>query len=298
MHVFVTGASGFIGSAVVAELLDAGHRVTGLARSEAAAASVRAAGAEVQRGSLDDVTSLRRGAAAADGVIHTAFIHDMSDYASAAETDRGAIRTMGEVLAESNRPLVIASGAAGLVPGQVATEDAVPEPGSFGALRFASEVTALAYAERGVRVSVVRLPPSVHGKGDHGFMAQLISIARKKGVSAYPGDGSNRWAAVHRLDAAHLFRLALEAAPARLRLHGIAEQGVPVRDIAEAIGRHTQLPVRALAAVDPVDHFGFVGNVYALDIPASSARTREWLGWRPACPGLIEDLHEGHYFAA
>jgi nucleoside-diphosphate-sugar epimerase len=296
MRVFVTGATGFIGSAIVRELIDAGHQVVGLARSDKAAAALTATGAEVHRGALDDHDSLRSGAAASDGVIHTAFIHDFSDFAAAAQTDRRAIETLGEALAGSDRPFVITSGTTGLTPGRLATEESAPDPGSAAALRFASEEAALSFAARGVRVSVVRLPPSVHGEGDHGFVPALISIARTKGVSAYPGDGANRWAAVHRLDAAQLFRLALEKAPAGTRLHGVGEEGVPVRDIAEVIGRHLQLPVTAISPEEASDHFGFLGLIFSLDTPASSTLTQKQLDWHPVRPGLIPDLDEGHYF--
>jgi nucleoside-diphosphate-sugar epimerase len=296
MRVFVTGATGFIGSAVVRELIDAGHQVVGLARSDKSAAALTAAGAEVHRGTLDDLDGLRSGAAASDGVIHTAYIHDFTDFAAAAETDRRAIETLGEALVGSARPFVITSGIADHQPGRLATEQSVPERGSFAALRFASEEAALSFAGRGVRASVVRLPPSVHGEGDHGFVPMLINIARTKGVSAYPGDGSNRWPAVHRLDAAQLFRLALQEAPAGTRLHGIGEEGVPVRDIAEVIGRHLQLPVTAISAEEAADHFGFLGPIFSLDCPASSTLTQKQLDWQPVQPGLIPDLDKGHYF--
>jgi nucleoside-diphosphate-sugar epimerase len=296
MRVFVTGATGFIGSAIVRELVDAGYQVTGLARSDAAEAALAVAGAEVHRGALDDLDSLRAGAAASDGVIHTAYHHDFSDYAAAAEADRRAIEAMGAALAGSDRPFVIASGTALLPPGRLATEDTVPEANSFGLPRYAAERAALSFAERGVRASAVRLPPTVHGEGEHGFVPLLIGIARDKGVSAYPGDGSNRWPAVHRLDAAHLFRLALEVAPAGTPLHAVGEEGVPVRRIAEAIGRHAGLPVSTVPVEEAAGHWGFLGPIFALDIPASSTLTRKQLDWQPVGPGLLADLDEGHYF--
>ncbi|MGP4100599.1 SDR family oxidoreductase [Nonomuraea sp. KM90] len=298
MRVFVTGATGFIGSAIVRELLGAGHQVVGLARSEGAVASLAAAGAEAHRGSLDDLDSLRGGAAAADGVIHTAFVHDFTDFEAAVRTDRRAIEALGEALVGTGRPFVIASGTAGLAAGRVATEDSAPDPGSFGAPRYDSEVAALSFAERGVRTSAVRLPPTVHGEGDHGFVPGLIATARAKGVSAYPGDGSNRWPAVHRLDAARLFRLALEGAPAGARLHGVAEEGVPVREIAEVIGRHLGLPVASISPEEAMEHFGFLGMVLSLDVPATSDLTRKLLDWSPDRPALLPDLEAGHYFTA
>jgi nucleoside-diphosphate-sugar epimerase len=292
MRVFVTGASGFIGSAVVSELIDAGHQVLGLARSASSADAVEAAGAHVHRGDLEDLESLRAGAESADGVIHLAFNHDFTDYAGAAETDRRAIDTLGAVLAGSDRPFVVTSGLAGFAFGRTMTEDDAADPDS----PRASEHAALAFASRGVRVAVLRLPPSVHGEGDHGFVPRLIDIAREKGVSAYPGDGSNRWPAVHRFDAARLFRLALESAPAGARLHAIGDEGLPVRDIAGTIGRHLSLPVTAIAPETAADHFGWLGVFFSLDVPASSALTRERLGWRPTQTGLLDDLEEGHYF--
>jgi nucleoside-diphosphate-sugar epimerase len=294
MRVFVTGATGFIGAAVVAELIDAGHDVVGLARSDQAAAALGSAGAEVQRGSLEDLDSLRGGAAAADGVIHTAYIHDFSRMEQAAQTDRRAIETLGAALEGSGRPLVITTGTALVNPGQVATEedraDAEAHP------RLGTERVAFGFATRGVRPVVVRPGASVHGEGDHGFVPVLIDIARTKGVSAYIGDGSNRWPAVHRLDAARLYRLGLEKAPAGSVLHAIADEGVPTRDIAEIIGRHLDVPAVSIAPEDAAEHFGWIGAFFAVDAPASSALTQERIGWTPTHVGLVADLEQGHYF--
>ena len=306
MRVFVTGASGWIGSALVPALIGAGHQVTGLARSEAAAAALVAAGAEVQRGTVDDLDTLRRAAAASDGVIHLAFKHDLvfsGGFREAADADRRAVETIGAALAGSDRPFVLASGLAGLTPGRVATErdgrdpDAAAAPLGGGPLtrRGTAHVT-LALASRGVRSSVLRLPPTVHGDGDHGFMAALVGIARDKGVSGYLGDGSNRWPAVHRLDAAHLFRLALEQAPAGSVLHAVADEGVPIRAIAAVIGRHLDLPLVSVSPTDAGDHFGWLGAFIGIDSPASSALTHALVGWQPTQPGLLEDLEQGHYF--
>jgi nucleoside-diphosphate-sugar epimerase len=296
MRVFVTGATGFIGSAVVSELIEAGHQVTGLARSDQAAAVLTAAGAAVHRGSLEDPASLRSGAVAADGVIHTAYIHDFSennDAAAYARVDRRAIETIGEALAGSGRPLVVASGLVHVAGRPATEEDDVPEVPAYPRV---SEPVALSLAGRDVRVSVVRLPPSVHGAGDHAFIPALIGIARAKGRSAYMGDGSNHWAAVHRLDAAHLFRLALEDAPAGARLHGVDDEGVPFSDIAEVIGWHLNLPVTSLSPAAAQDHFGLFALFASMDITASSALTRKQLGWEPTHPALLADLEEGHYF--
>jgi Nucleoside-diphosphate-sugar epimerases len=273
MRVFVTGAPGFIGTAVVRELLDAGHQVVGLTRSDAGAEALNEAGAEVHRGSLEDLDSLHHGAADADGVIHLAFNHGFSDFAAALTTDLHAVETMGAALEGTGKPFIITAHLRG----------------------EASANAALSLA--GVRSSVVSLSPSVHGEGDqHGFVPRLITIAREKGVSAYIGDGSNRWPAVHRLDAAHLFRLALEAAPAGSQLDGVGDEGVPFRDIAEVIGRHLNLPVVSISHEEADAHFGtFLGAVAARDIPRSSVRTQELLGWRPVHPGLIADI-EQHYF--
>ena len=298
MRIFVTGASGFIGSAVVRELLDAGHHVLGLARSDESASAVLAAGAEVHRGDLEDLESLRRGASAADGVVHTAYNHDFRvSRPDVAAADRRAIEAMAETLAGSGRPLVITSGTGRRAPGHVATEDVLPDPTTDPTGRVATELFATSFVERGVRVSVVRLPPSVHGRGDHGFVARLIDIARSKGVSAFPGDGANRWPAVHRLDAARLFRLAVESAPAGALLHGVGDEGVAVREIADVIGRHLNVHVMSVARDQAAEHFGFLGPFFGADLPASSAITQQVLGWHPERPGLIADLDEGHYFA-
>ncbi|BDA66714.1 hypothetical protein CAL7716_008800 [Calothrix sp. PCC 7716] len=296
MRVFVTGATGFIGSAIVQELINAGHQVLGLARSDAAADALAQLGVEAHRGALDNLDSLKLGATMSDGVIHTAFIHDFSNYAANGETDKRAVETLSAALAGSGRPLVITSGTAVLPLGRLGTEDEEADPNSTAAPRVASEKVALSMASQGVRASVVRLPPSVHGDGDHGFVPALIAIARSKGVSAYVGDGLNRWPAVHRLDAAHLFRLALEKGEAGARFHGVADEGVPVKQIAEVIGRRLRVPVVAKSPEEATDHFGWLGHFLSVDCPASSALTQERLGWRPRQPALIPDLDRAHYF--
>ncbi len=306
MRVFVPGASGWIGSAVVPELIAADHDVVGLARSDASAEAITAAGAEVLRGSLDDLDGLRDAAAASDGVIHLAFKHDLAfsgDFEGAAAADRRAVETFGEALAGSGRPLIIASGTLGVAPGRVATEQdghgSNPAVAAWGAgpeTRWGTAELTLSLASRGVRSSVVRLPPTNHGDGDHGFIATLVGIAREKGVSGYVGDGANRWPAVHRLDSARLFRLALDQAPAGSTLHAVADEGVPIRDIAEVIGRHLNLPVVSISPEDAAEHFTWLAGFLAADSPASSTFTRELLGWHPTHPGLIADLDQGHYF--
>ncbi|MBB3747739.1 nucleoside-diphosphate-sugar epimerase [Mycolicibacterium sp. BK634] len=292
MKLFVTGASGWVGSAVVPDLLAAGHQVVGLARSDASAQKLTEAGAQVHRGDLTDLDSLRTGAKDADGVIHLAFHHDFNDFVNAGELDRQAITALGETLADSGRPLVVTSGTAGHAVGQVLTEDQPANPQS----PRLSESAALAFADRGVRVSIVRLAPTVHGNGDYGFVPTLINVAREKGVAAYVGDGANRWSAVHRDDAAVLFRLAAESADPGTVVHAIGEEGVATREIAEAIGRNLGVPVTSVAPENAIDHFAWIGAFFALDIPASSAITRRRFGWHPTGIGLLEDLDQGHYF--
>jgi len=274
MRVFVTGATGYIGSEVVRELIDAGHIAIGLTRSDKGAIKLKKAGAEVLLGSLDDLDSLRKGATNADGVIHLAFKHDFSDFAGSLATDLQAIEAMGEVLEGTGKPFLTTAHAYGT----------------------ASDNATLELAKRGVRASVVSLSTSVHGDGDKGFVPRLINIAREKGYSAYIGEGSNRWPAVHRLDAARLFRLALETAPAGSKLDGVGDEGIPFREIANVIGSHLDLPVISITQEEAEAHFGFLGLIAALDIPRSSAHTQELLNWRPEHPTLISDLKQGDYF--
>lgn len=292
MRVFVTGATGFVGSAVVKELLGAGHQVLGLTRSEAGAAALKAAGAEVHHGSLEDLASLRSGAAAADGVIHTAFNHDFSKFVENCELDRAAIEALGDALEGTHKPLLVTSGVAHLNPGKLGTENDPPS----ASLPRKSESAALALLERGVNASVVRLAPSVHDKGDHGFVPMLIGIARQHGVACYAGEGQNRWPGVHRLDAARVYRLALERGVPGVSYHAIGEEGVSLRQIAEAIGRGLNIPVVSKTPEAAAEYFGWFAMFAGMDSPASNDRTRELLGWEPAGPGLIEDMENAGYF--
>jgi nucleoside-diphosphate-sugar epimerase len=298
MRVFVTGATGHLGSAVVPELLSAGHEVVGLARSEASATALKGLGVEARLGDLDDLDGLRDAASAADGVIHLAFKHDgmmAGDYAGAVAHDLTVVRALGEALAGTGKPLV-STGGTGLsaTPGRVRTEDEVLPSGP----RVDAENTVIAFAENGVRSSVVRLPPVVHSTLDHqGFVPMLIGIARATGVSGYLGDGANRWPAGHTLDAGRVYRLALEKAPAGSRLAVVGDEGIPFRTIAETIGRHVGIPTAVIPAEQAGSHFGFLASLVGLDLPASSAITRQVLGWQPTHPGLIADLDLGHYFA-
>jgi nucleoside-diphosphate-sugar epimerase len=294
MKVFVTGATGFVGSAVIQELIKGGHTVLGLARNEANAEKLKAAGAEVHRGDLEDLESLRAGAAASDGVIHTGFIHDFTRFAEVCEIDRVAIETMGEVLVGSDRPFLVTSGTAHISVGVTTTEDMML-PANHNFPRK-SEPAADALAARGVRISVIRLSPSVHGVGDHhGFVPILIRTAREKKVSAFIGDGQNRWNAVHRLDAAHLYKLALENAVSGKRFHAVGEEGIPFKLIAEAIGKQENLPVVSIAPEKAAEHFGWFTGFASLDIPASSKVTQETLKWKPTHQALLKDLAEGVY---
>jgi nucleoside-diphosphate-sugar epimerase len=290
MRVFLTGATGFVGTAVIRELIDAGHQVLGLARSDAGAKSLVAMGVQVHRGDLEDLESLRTGAAMSDGVIHTAFNHDFSKYVENCEMDRRAIEALGAALAGSDRPLIVTSGTALLAPGRLGIEEDAPHSGAAAIPRVASEEAAASLAAGGVRASVVRLPPTVHSREKQGFVTLLITIAREKRVSAFVGDGANRWPAVHQLDAARLYTLALEKGAAGARYHGVAEEGVRVRDIAEVIGRRLNIPVVAKSPEEAAAHFGWFGVFAGLDCPASSALTQERLGWRPVETTMLSDL--------
>ena len=296
MRIFVTGASGFVGSAVVQELLGVGHQVLGLARSEAAAASIEAAGAKAHDGSLEDRESLRAGAAASDGVIHCGFNHDFSRFAENCLMDRLAIKAMADVLSGSDRPLIVTSGTGLVAPGQIVDEDTAPA--DAGRIPRQSEQAALAAFALGVKASIVRLPPSVHGLGDHGFVPILIGMAREKRRAIYVGEGLNQWPAVHRLDAAKVYRLVLEMGreAAGRRFHAVDEDGIPFRDIATAIGKGLGLPAVSASPEEAAQYFTWFSHFAAIDNRVSSARTREMLGWQPTQPGLLQELAEPHYF--
>lgn len=299
MRIFVAGATGYVGSAIVSELLQAGHEVVGLARSDASAATLARAGIAVHRGDLGDLDSLRSGAAKADGVVFAANQHisETTDSAARARVELNAVEAIGSELEQTGKPFVVTSGVIGRTPGQILTEETPAVPHAVTGLRLPVETSVLALGGRGVRSSSVRLAPTVHGRGDaRGFVSMLIGIARAKGVSAFVGEGANRWSSVHRRDAAVLFRLAVESAPPGTPVHAVAEEGVRFRDIAEAIGRQLKLPAVSLTAEEASGHFGLLAPLVSLDNPTSSALTRERFGWVPVHPGLIEDIEDGHYF--
>ena len=294
MRVFVTGATGFIGTAIVQELLAAGHQVLGLARSSAAAATLLKAGAEVHRGDLEDIQSLQQGAECAEGVIHTGFIHDYTRFKEVALIDKQAIEAIGAALAGSDRPFIITSGTAHISPGRIATEDMLPAPGASPRL---SEAAMNEVAAKGIRISAIRLSVSVHGEGDrHGLIPFLINLARQKGISAYIGEGLNQWNAVHRLDASQLFRRALENGSIGTRYHGVAESAIPFKDIAAAIGRKLNVPVMSIPVENAPAHFGMLTGFAAADCPTSSELTQQRLDWKPTHPTLLADLEQGFYF--
>ena len=300
MRVFITGASGHLGSAVLPELISAGHQVIGLARSDASAAAIEKLGAQARRGELSDLDVLRDEAAASDGVIHLAFRHDLmlsGDIAAAGEADLRALEALADGLAGSGKPLVGTGGTAMLVAGGVVGRPGTERDVLPGGYRIDAENFVAGLADRGVRSSVIRLAPTVHSSLDHhGFLPAIIAAARRHGYAAHVGEGANRWPAVHTLDAADLYRLALEQAPAGSRLHGVADEGVPLREIATAIGRHLGIPVRSISPGEASGYFGFLGSFAQLDNPTSAAITRELMGWTPTRPGLLADLDEGHYF--
>ncbi len=296
MRVFVTGASGFVGSAIVKELLASGHQVLGMVRSDSGAEKVAAAGADVHRGDLYNLESIKSGAAACDGVIHTAFNHDFSKFKENCETDRQVITAIASVLEGTDKPLIVTSGV-GLVPGlgRLATEDDLPQS-SDAIPRVASEEAARAAAAKGVNTYIMRLPPTVHGAGEFGFIPMVIGVDKAKGASAYIGEGANRWPAVHRVDAAALYRLVLEKQPSLRVFHAVAEEGIPFRNIAEAIGKGLNLPVVSKSGDEAAEHFGWFSHFAGMDCPASAAKSIEATGWQPAESGLIEDMFSGWYF--
>lgn len=297
MRVFVTGATGFVGSAIVNELLQAGHQVLGLTRSEEGAKQLKAAGADVHYGNLEDLESLKHGASLADGVIHTAFNHDFTRFSASCEHDRHVIAALGSALEGSNRPMLITSGTALVAtPGRAATEADDPTLTAAQFPRIATQEAAVALMEKGLNVSMVRLPPSTHGQGDHGFIPMLIAIARDKGMAAYAGEGNNLWPAVHRLDAARLYRLAIEKAIPGMRYHAVQDEGVPMRQIAEVIGKRLQVPVKYLTPEAAKEHFGWFNHFASLDAPATALITMEKLGWKPTQISLLEDLDQDYYF--
>lgn len=295
MRVFVTGATGYIGRAVVKELLDAGHSVLGLTRSDQGAETLLAAGAEVHRGSLEDPNSLKEGAIASDGVIHLAFDHDFSDYVGNCKKDRVAIEAIGNALEGTHRPFIVTAGTLPLPLGQLCTEDSALDLERPSAIRGVAEKVALAFVPKGVRVSIIRLPPTNHGPGDKGFIAGLVSVAKSTRISAYPGDGLNRWPAIHYLDTAKLFLLALEKAPAGSIFHAVAEEGIPMKDIAEAIGKKLNIPTGSKAGEEVAAHFGWLALAVSADNPTSSAKTRDQLEWAPAQASLVADIENGCY---